>query len=164
MDEHMLKHQPEPFSAIPFALTRTDERPYCSPGFDVPVGNLMRTPYQTHMPYNTLLDNKSLMDFSALERTVALYLKVFKGWERNAYCVKNVQFCEPHLRKRGLYNTLGGLKNRAPELSSRLHLLTYADGHHDLLEIAKRFRCNLREFEDNLKLLIEDGLLEELKK
>jgi hypothetical protein len=152
MDEHMLKHQPEPFSVIPFALAGTHERPYCSQGFDLPVGSFMRTPYQAHIQYHTLLDNKCIMDFAALERTVALYLKVVKGWERNAYYVNTVQFCEPSLRKRGLYNTLGRLKNRALELTLTLHLLTNADGHHDLLDMAKRFGCNFREFEDNLNL------------
>ena len=104
------------------------------------------------------------MDFSALERTVALYLKVVKGWERNAYCVNKEQFCEPHLSKHRLYNTLGGPKDRALVLSSRLHLFANANGHHDLHDKAESFGCNLLEFEDNLNLLIEDGLLEELNK
>lgn len=164
MAEHMLSHQPEPFSVIPFSIGGSDERQYCSPGFDLPVGSLMRTPYQTYPEYHTSLDNKNLMDFAAVERTIQLYLNIVKGLERNAYYFNTVQFCEPHLDKRGLYNAVGGTKDRARELSLRLHLLNLADGHHDLLDIADRYGCNLLEFEENLTLLLADGILEELKK
>ena len=41
---HVLQHSGNPYNIVDFSPYGYDERQYCSPGFNLPVGNLMRTP------------------------------------------------------------------------------------------------------------------------
>jgi len=63
--EHVLKYDNHSgFSIEPFSVGGSDERQYCSPGFNLPVASLMRTPYQRFSEYHTSLDNKDFISFS----------------------------------------------------------------------------------------------------
>jgi aminopeptidase-like protein len=134
--EHVLKHQREDYSVVNFAVGGSDERQYCSPGFNLPVGSLMRTSYQAYPEYHTSLDNKDFIDFNALERTVARYTDIARLLELNEKYENAVQFCEPQLGKRGLYPDSVNPDDARDELHKLLHFLSYADGKTDLIEIA----------------------------
>ena len=43
--EHVLKHSGDDYEIVDFSPYGYDERQFCSPGFDLPVGCLMRTPH-----------------------------------------------------------------------------------------------------------------------
>ncbi|HET6992611.1 MAG TPA: DUF4910 domain-containing protein, partial [Bacteroidia bacterium] len=157
--EHYLKYSDKPHSIIDFSIGGSDERQYCSPGFNLPVGSLMRTMYQRFKEYHTSLDNKSFISFSAMNETVNTYYDIVRLHELNRNYFSTVQYCEPQLGKRGLYPDVGGQKNRAEELSMRLHLLSWADGKNNLISIAERFGKSALEFEEIIKILIENNLL-----
>jgi aminopeptidase-like protein len=135
--EHILKHSGKNHRVIEFSVGGSDERQYCSPGFNLPVGSLMRTPYQQYKEYHTSLDDKNFISFEALEETVKMYSDIVKLLELNEKYYNVVSHCEPQLGKRGLYPSgINPLFNR-DELHRRLHFLSFADGEKDLIEIAE---------------------------
>lgn len=157
--EHVLQHSGKPYSVIDFAIGGSDERQYCSPGFNLPVGSLMRTMYQRFPEYHTSLDNKDFISFAAMSGTIDMYFDMMQAHEWNRCYVNTVPYCEPQLGKRGLYPAVGGQKQRAGELSRRLHLLSWADGKEDLLSIAARSGEHVLNFIPTIQELQAAGLL-----
>jgi aminopeptidase-like protein len=135
--EHILKYHYPKHKLIEFAVGGSDERQYCSPGFNFPVGSLMRTPYQRYSQYHTSLDNKAFISFDALAETVEAYFSICRLLEVNATYTNRIAHCEPQLGKRGLYpSSVDPLFNRE-ETHRLLHFLSFADGQKDLIEIAQ---------------------------
>jgi len=149
---HVLERSGSGHSIVDFDPYGYDERQYCSPGFDLPVGSLSRTPYATYPEYHTSADD---LDFVKPDRLAGSYrtlLQVFDLLESNrAYTSLNPK-CEPQLGRRGLY--------AAAEEDQRalLWVLNYSDGSHDLLDIAERsglefglvYRAAMRLLDGNL--------------
>ncbi|MEO0896463.1 MAG: DUF4910 domain-containing protein [Bacteroidota bacterium] len=157
--EHVLKNQPEPFEVIEFAIGGSDERQYCSPGFNLPVGSLMRSMYKKYPYYHTSLDNKDFISFEAMERTLQLYVNIVKTLEINERYYNTNPYCEPQLGKRGLYYKVGGNPKRNQLIPRMLHLLSFADGNMDLIDIAEWREDMAIEFEESIQLLGKNGLL-----
>ena len=63
---HVLQASGEPYRVQPFSPYGYDERQYCSPGFDMPVGCLMRSPNGTFPEYHTSADNLGFIRPAAL--------------------------------------------------------------------------------------------------
>jgi aminopeptidase-like protein len=135
---HLRRHVGSGATCIPFFPTGSDERQYCSPGFNLPVGSIMRTMYSKYPEYHTSLDDKSFICFSALRETVDLYFDVCFTLDRNQRYRNLVPHCEPQLGKRGLYPTLGAGRDAAAQVEAVMWLLNLSDGDHDLLAIAER--------------------------
>ena len=135
--EHVLKYHYPQHTVLEFAVGGSDERQYCSPGFNLPVGSLMRTPYQRYREYHTSLDNKSFISFQALAETIEAYQRICHVLERNKKYINQVPHCEPQLGRRGLYpSSVDPLFNRE-ETHRLLHFLSFADGKMDLMDIAE---------------------------
>jgi aminopeptidase-like protein len=118
----------------------SDERQYCSPGYNLPVGSLMRTPYGQFAEYHTSADNLSFVTASALEESFQYYREVILGLEANRKGQNLSPKGEPQLGRRGLYSSLGG-QTQQPELDQALlWLLNFSDGNHSLLDVAERSR------------------------
>ncbi|MHA8059786.1 DUF4910 domain-containing protein [Aquirufa beregesia] len=113
----------------------SDERQWCSPGFNLPVGSLMRTMYAVYPEYHTSLDNKSLMDFPGMQKAVEAYLDIINNIEQNYFYKSNAPYGEPQLGPRGLFRAISD-KDRQEDELAMWWLLNYADGEHDLLTIA----------------------------
>ncbi len=134
--EHILQYSQKPHTIIDFSVGGSDERQYCSAGFNMPVGSLMRTPYQQFKEYHTSLDNEEFISFDALTETVDTYFQITQLIELNDCYRNKIEYCEPQLGKRGLYpNSVDPLFNRT-ELHRLLHFLSFADGNMDLMHIA----------------------------
>lgn len=134
---HVLKHQPVPHTINPFFAIGSDERQYCSPGFNMPVASVTRSMYHRYKEYHTSLDNKDFISFEAMEKTIDMYFNIVQVLEANQIPVNTNPYCEPRLGKRGLYSPVGGLKERSKWMPMMMHLLAYADGSRSLLEIAE---------------------------
>jgi aminopeptidase-like protein len=135
--EHILQHHYPKHTVVEFAVGGSDERQYCSPGFNLPVGSLMRTPYQRYKQYHTSLDNKAFLSFDALAETVHAYNNICLLLESNRKYTNQISHCEPQLGKRGLYpSSVDPLFNRE-ETHRLLHFLSFADGEKDLIDIAE---------------------------
>ncbi|MGL4608524.1 MAG: DUF4910 domain-containing protein [Trueperaceae bacterium] len=158
--EHVLKHSGQPHKVIDFSPLGSDERQYSSPGFNLPMGSLMRSMYGTYPEYHTSLDKKNFISFEAMVESVEMYVKVVKTLEVNRTYINLFPNGEPQLGKHGLYDTLG--RNTIPELSSAMFwLLNYADGNHDLLWIAERSGCSVELLDRAAKACLEAGLITE---
>jgi len=155
---HVLRHSGESAQILEFSPYGYDERQYCSPGFNLPVGCLMRSVWGTFPEYHTSADNLEFivpLQLSGSLRTCAAILDVL---ERNRrYCNLN-PYCEPQLGRRGLYRPTGG-DAVGVEISARLWTLNLSDGEHSLLDIAERSGIPFSAISDAAELLCQNGLL-----
>ncbi len=142
-----------------FFPTGSDERQYCSPGFDLPVGSLMRTRYGKYKEYHTSEDNREFISFEAMEHSVKTYLEIISVLERNAVYKNLLPYCEPQLGKRDLYPTLGSQKKTADFVHAVMWVLNLSDGTNDLISISERSGMNFSIISEACDALTERVLL-----
>lgn len=148
-------------TVVPFSAGNgSDERQYCSPGFDLPMGSLMRTIYGSYRQYHTSLDNKDYISFNSLAESVEMYYSIVQALESNVVWENTVKYCEPQLGKRGLYHDIGTAKYLEQRIDAVCWLLNLADGEHDLLEIAERSGCKIELLARVAQELRSAGLIE----
>ena len=134
---HVLKHYWSDPSIIDFAPYGYDERQFCSPAFNLPVGLFQRSLYGSFPQYHTSADN---LDFIRPEHLAASYRTICAAIdiiENDRKVLNTNPRCEPQLGKRGLYASIGGVNADAERLSL-LWVLNFSDGAHSLLDIAER--------------------------
>ncbi len=137
----------------------SDEKQYCSPGFDLPVGSLMRTPYLKYPQYHTSLDNKDFISFDAMAETIDAYADIVLALEHNVTWMGTVQQGQPQLGRRGLYFSNGTPQSVTDRNRAMFWILNLADGQHDLLAIAERSGRPLRSLIALAQELHAAGLL-----
>jgi aminopeptidase-like protein len=137
--------------------TGGDERQYCSPGFDLPVGTLSRTPHGLFPEYHSSADDLSLVRPEALGASVRAALEIIDVVETNASFRNLSPYGEPQLGRRGLYQSVPDGTN--PELAY-LWLLNLSDGDHDLLTIAERSGLPFEALREAAATLERHDLLE----
>jgi len=120
-----------------------DERQYCSPGFDLPVGCLMRSPNGTFPEYHTSADNLSFVRADAMADSLATLLSIIDLAEMDGTWINTCPYGEPQLGRRGLYAKIGGqsspdVAGSAFDTLTLLWVLNLCDGQHTLLDIAER--------------------------
>lgn len=136
--EHVLRHSGEEYAVEDFVPYGYDERQYCSPGFDLPVGCLMRTPNGRFPEYHTSADDLSLVRPEALADTLEKCARVIEVIEHDRVLLNRNPFCEPQLGRRGLYRGVGGGKELPGYELALLWVLNLSDGRHSLLDVAER--------------------------
>jgi len=112
-----------------------DERQFCSPGFDLPVGAFSRTPADQFPEYHSSADNLDFVRPEHLGASFETLLDVIDVLESNGAYTNLSPYGEPQLGKRGLYRGLGG---GSSEEMALLWVLSLSDGTNSLLEIAER--------------------------
>lgn len=127
----------------PFVPYGYDERQYCSPGFDLPVGCLMRSANGTFQEYHTSADNLAFVKPKALVDSLHLLEAIVDLIEGDYRPINTHPYGEPQLGRRGLYATIGG-QTGAPRTQRQfdqlalLWVLNQADGSQSLLDITRR--------------------------
>jgi aminopeptidase-like protein len=116
----------------------SDERQYCSPGFDLPVGVLARSIYGAYPQYHTSLDDRNFISFEALRESVDLCFSVALLLERNDCFLRSEPHCEPFLSRYGLSSSLGAQRLPDEWKRARQWVLNLSDGTQDLLTMAER--------------------------
>ncbi|MGI8436274.1 MAG: DUF4910 domain-containing protein [Chthoniobacterales bacterium] len=135
---HVLKHSGEPAQVTDFSPYGYDERQYCSPGINLPVGCMMRSVHGTFPEYHTSADNLEFVRPESLADSFAKCLEVIDLIEHNSAYKNQSPKGEPQLGKRGLYEgATAGVDQRRHELAL-LWVLNLSDGKHSLLDIAER--------------------------
>jgi aminopeptidase-like protein len=141
----------------------SDERQYCSPGIDLPIGSIMRSKYGEFPEYHTNLDRfDSVVTSEGLAGAYKVYRKALEIIENLYYPVAKVKG-EPQLSRYGLYASISTKLNYAEKerKSSKLfqNILTYCDGLHSSLEISNLISVSVDEINVALGILEDKGLV-----
>ena len=158
--EHVLRHSGIAPVIEDFSPYGYDERQYCSPGFNLPVGLFQRSKYGTIPQYHTSADDLSFIKPGHLLESYNVIVKTIGVIENDAIYRNMVPNCEPQLGKRGLYTRVGG-KDIATENMAMLWVLNFSDGAHSLLDIAERSKLPFEIVLRAARLLEAHGLLTE---
>lgn len=157
---HVLKHSGQDYEIIDFSPYGYDERQYGSPGFNLPVGCLMRTPHGRYPQYHTSADDLEFVRPASLADSFMKYLAVFHVLEYNRVYLNLNPKCEPQLGRRGLYHLMGGDRETGFDQMSMLWVLNLSDSRHTLLDIAERSGYAFAVIHRAASALQESGLLQ----
>jgi len=138
-----------------------DERQFCSPGFNLPVGGLSRAQHGRFPEYHTSGDDLNFVEASPLGASFAACLAILDVLESDRTYVNQNPKCEPQLGKRGLYHPMGGTSPSPVNEMAMLWVLNLSDGQHSLLDIADRSGCAFDITRQAAVVLGESGLLRE---
>ena len=155
---HVLTHASESPEFLEFSPYGYDERQYCSPGFNLPVGCLMRSVWGSFPEYHTSADNLEFIHPDRLAESLRICTAIFDVLESNRRYRNLNPYCEPQLGKRNLYRSTGG-EAIGVELNARLWVLNLSDGQHSLLDIAESSNLPFSAISDAAELLCQSGLL-----
>jgi aminopeptidase-like protein len=155
---HVLRHNAQSYDVLEFSPYGYDERQYCSPGFNLPVGCLTRSVWGTFPEYHTSADNLDFIKPERLGESLQVCTAVVDVLENNRRYRNLSPYCEPQLGKRGLYRSTGG-ESIEVEINARLWVLNFSDGEHSLLDIAERSGLPFPVIGSAADLLHEGGLL-----
>ena len=136
--EHVLRLSGEPYRMLEFVPYGYDERQYCSPGFDLPVGCFMRTPNGQYPEYHTSADDLSFVSPGSLENSLGKLRQVVEILEHDRVYRNQNPKGEPQLGRRGLYEGVAGRTELPGYELALLWVLNLSDGRHSLLDIAER--------------------------
>jgi aminopeptidase-like protein len=136
-----------------------DERQYCSPGFNLPVGLLQRSKFGTIPQYHTSADNLDFISPEALDESYRLIVDAIDVIEGDRIFLNAVSKGEPQLGRRGLYGAIGGDKDAAAANMAMLWILNLSDGEHSLLDIAERAKLPFELVKRTADLLAKHDLL-----
>jgi aminopeptidase-like protein len=156
---HIVSKLPDAGALLEFSPYGYDERQYCSPGFNLPVGCLMRSVWGTFPEYHTSGDNLDFILPEKLEEAWRVCLRIIDVLENNRTYRNLNPYCEPQLGRRNLYGSMGGGRNIAEEINARLWVLNFSDGEHSLLDIAERSGIPFAAVQEAAELLLEQKLL-----
>lgn len=157
--EHVLRRQGGDFTVIDFSPYGYDERQFCSPGINLPVGSLTRTPYDQLREYHSSADNLDLVRAPFLAHSLETYWAVIQVLERNRKYLNLQPKCEPQLGRRGLYSLIGGGTDKRQREMALLWVLNLSDGDHSLLDIVERSGLDFRVVADAATALMRCDLL-----
>lgn len=157
--ENVLRFSAADHRIIDFYPYGYDERQYCSPGFNLPVGCFMRSQHGTFPEYHTSADNLDFVQPAYLADSFDKCLAVFDVLENNRRYVNQNPKCEPQLGKRGLYGAIGGRSDQEINQMALLWVLNLSDGEHDLLDISNRSGLKFDLIRNAANLLAEHDLL-----
>jgi aminopeptidase-like protein len=139
-----------------------DERQFCSPGFNLPVGCFMRTPHGRFPEYHTSADNLEFLSPGALAESLDVLLEIVQVLENNREFLNLYPKCEPQLGRRGLYGSLGGDREGKLQELAMLWILNCSDGQNSLFDIAERSQLEFALIAKCASKLLEHGLLKEV--
>lgn len=158
---HVLKHSGKDSEIIDFFPYGYDERQFCSPGFNLPVGCFMRTPHNCYPEYHTSADNLDLVQTQYLADSFSKCLSVLHILENNKKYLNQNPKCEPQLGKRGLYGAIGGQTDTKMREMAMLWVLNLSNGNYTLLDIADRSGMSFDSINQAADALLKHDLLQE---
>jgi aminopeptidase-like protein len=158
--QYVLGTREQPHKVIDFFPYGYDERQYCSPGINLPVGCLMRTPHGQYPEYHTSADNLELVQPEALADSLAVLQQVLTVLEKNVRYLNKFPKGEPQLGRRGLYGLIGGKPDSQAMQMAMLWVLNLADGEHTLLDMATRSGVPFGLLHRTAALLLQTDLVE----
>lgn len=159
MVPYVLKESGHPYEILDFVPYGYDERQFCSPGINLPVGSLTRSTYG-YYEYHTSADNMQFISAEELNSSYEVYDKLIKTWDANTYYLNLYPKGEPQLGRRGLYQAIGGQSDQDQLQVAMLWILNLSDGHHSLLDIAIRAKIPFEILAKVAGILESHGVLQ----
>lgn len=159
--EYVLKNSGLDYEIGSFFPYGYDERQYCSPGFNLPVGCFMRSPHATFPEYHSSGDNLDFVQPQQLADSFEKCSMILQILENNRFYVNQNPKCEPRLGKRGLYRAVAGQADKQLNEMALLWILNLADGQHSLLDIAERSELSFETVCQAVNALLQTDLLKE---
>lgn len=167
---HQVARGDAAFSIQPFSPTSgSDERQYCSPGFNLPVGRFSRNLPGEYDGYHNSLDDKQCMGIDTVLTGVNQIEQVLRDLEISGRFLNQAPYGEPQLGKRNLYpnvNSPASMEKSSDEvadgrvfLDRLLTVLNYSDGENDMISIADRLGCSVSALRPVIEKLEGAGLL-----
>jgi len=146
---------------IPFAPIGSDERQYCSPGFNLPCGCFQCSPGWNSPEYHTSLDDKSNISFDHMAGLVKFFKELLLDLDRNSTPMSKFPFGEPQFGKRGLYRTIGTTYYNEELEQALFWIMAYADGDHDMVKISEMSGLSMKILSEAEKQLLASELLKQ---
>lgn len=138
----------------------SDERQFCSPGFNLPVAVLSRSIYGSYSQYHTSLDDLNFVSVDEIVNAALKILELAFILENNYYPVSLFQYGEPNFSSRDLQSSLGAKRDRDLEVTSMKWILNLADGEHDLIDISELSGIDPITILNTTEKLVEKQLLD----
>jgi aminopeptidase-like protein len=160
--KHVLAHSDLPTRLLDFYPPRSDERQFGSPGFNLPVGSVMRGAYDEWPEYHTSLDDLTFVTPAALAQSFEACCLLIDALEANETFATTVPYGEPQLGRRGLYPQTGGAwqhEQHRQRLEDMMFLLNFCDGGSDLLAAAERSGRPVWQLRPVASMLVTKNLL-----
>lgn len=146
---------------LPFSPYGYDERQYCSPGFNIPMGRLTRSTNDGYPEYHTSSDNLSLIREESIRSSIAAVVDILVALESNVRYLGTAQEGEPRLGPRGLFRAVGG-RNPSGFEHALLWMLNQSDGFHGVNDIAAESGIDADMIRSAAEALCEAGLLQKV--
>ena len=160
---HILRHSGHPYEIVPFNPYGYDERQFCSPAFDLPMGCLMRSVHGTFPQYHTSADNPGFVKPQALNQSYEVVASLLDLLDANWMYARTDGRGEPQLGRRGLYRAIAGQKEAGgASQMDLLWLLNLADGKHSLFEMAERAGIPFGRIQKAARLALYAELIREV--
>ena len=137
-----------------------DERQFCSPGFNLPVGRLTRSANDAYPQYHSSADDLTLVAAEYLAESLYAAAQLLEALDGDGTYLNTNPKCEPQLGKRGLYRSTGG-KGPGQFEHALMWVLNQSGGERSLLEIAERSRLPFAVVRAAADALLGAGLLTE---
>lgn len=169
--KNMKEYTAYDFEIRPFTPTSgSDERQYCSPGFDLPVGQMARTVYGEYEGYHNSKDTKGFMDIEPLLDSTSVLSQLLQRYEYAGRYRNCNPYGEPMLGKRDLYRSINSpgtaddstddIHDDREFLDNILMVLNYSDGSNSIVDIADRIGCDVAELIPVVETLVDHELLQ----
>ena len=156
---HVFKRSVRPCQVLDFSPYGYDERQFCSPGINLPVGRLTRTPNACFSQYHTSADDLDFVRPEYLSESFQICREALRVLDRDAHYVNLSPKCEPQLGRRGLYSKTSAERDVGQRDLAMLWVLNLCDGRHSLLDIAERSGLPFDTIASSADDLAEAGLL-----
>jgi len=158
---HTLAHCSIGFSIEDYTRRASDERQFCAPGIDLPVGVLTKSKFAAYREYHSSLDDLEFVKPSYLEASFSVFQSCLEAIEMN-WRFSVTQLGEPNLGRRGLYPTIGGQAYRMQSINDQKAVLAFSDGEHDLIDIADKHGRPVKDIATAAETLVKADLLSRL--
>ena len=156
---NIVRQGEKPGTVLPFSPWGYDERQFCSPGINLPVGRITRSPNGAYPQYHTSADNLDLVQAKHLQDSLQQIMRILCVLESDRCYLNLSPFGEPQLGRRGLYQMMGGYTDIGALQHALLWVLNYSDGLHSLLDIAEASGMDFQMLLHAAELAEQSGLL-----
>jgi len=160
--ERVLKKNKLACNIIDFVPYGYDERQFCSPGFNLPVGNISRVPYSQYPEYHSSADNLNFISKKGLEDSFRIIKEIIFEIEHGKKYMNLFPKGEPQLGKRGLYDSIGGRNDSQQLQMALLWVLSYSDGDYTLSDIGDLSGIETDLLNEAIHLLLTKQLIKEI--